>query len=264
MKRKSNNKDVKNRDLAGTEKENKDAEKLENENREILQETENHLQENKNSKKPRRFKTWIETNRIYFEVFSYVFVGVMGIVISLVGLKFNKITVDIYKRQLQIEENNREPSFSLKLSWINEKNAEYVYEIRNDGGIVSGCTVLPISVGTFLITDKIVYVIVFEEPLKLENGNKCVIDFKRSKNILKNIQKEINGRYFDAWEYVSLDYINYKNKNISSYYRLTSDGMFMADTENIINSDSIYIGYNENVDIKQVTNKIREKSEDKN
>ena len=36
-------------------------------------------------KKPRRVKTWLENNKIFFEIFSFVFVGVMGIVISFVG-----------------------------------------------------------------------------------------------------------------------------------------------------------------------------------
>ena len=36
----------------------------------------------KEKKKQKRVKSWLENNKIYFEVFSYLFIGVMGIVIA--------------------------------------------------------------------------------------------------------------------------------------------------------------------------------------
>lgn len=53
----------------------------------------------------RKVKDWLENNKIFFEIFSFVFIGVMGIVISVFGVKLNKIIVDINQRQLEIAEN---------------------------------------------------------------------------------------------------------------------------------------------------------------
>lgn len=224
------------------------------------------LKENENTKISRKFKLWLETNKIFFEVFSYVFVGVMGIVISLVGLKFNVTTVDIYQRQLQIEENDSEPRFSSELLEINEKNTEYAYEIVNDGGIASGCTVCPIPVGVYFINNKFVRVSCIDNfsAGKLESGEKCIIAFSRSKKLFENIEKELENQCIMVLEYVALDYINYQNKNISNYYCLTSKGMYLIDKEQVINSDAVCVTYDDNTDIKEIANLIREKSEDKN
>lgn len=261
MKRRCCNKRAKDKNLVGQEgeKNEKDIENLENTGEETPKEKENPIQESENAEKPRKFKLLLENNKIFFEVFSYVFVGVMGIAISLVGIKFNKMTVDIYKRQLQIAENDSEPRFSSELFSINEKSVEYVYEIENDGGVISDCTVFPISVGFFFEKDDVFYVICNEELLKLENRNKCAIDFRRSRNILEMIQEEVNSELFKVWEYVGLDYINYNNKKITNYYSLTNEGLFITDIEYMINSDTIFISCNENIDIKQIANQIKEK-----
>lgn len=44
----------------------------------------------KEKKKQKRVKSWLENNKIYFEVFSYLFIGVMGIVIAFTGYNINK------------------------------------------------------------------------------------------------------------------------------------------------------------------------------
>lgn len=44
----------------------------------------------KEKKKQKRVKSWLENNKIYFEVFSYLFIGVMGIVIAFAGYNINK------------------------------------------------------------------------------------------------------------------------------------------------------------------------------
>lgn len=64
---------------------------------------------------------------------------------------------------------------------------------------------------------------------------------------------------FKVWEYVGLDYINYNNKKITNYYSLTNEGLFITDIEYMINSDTIFISCNENIDIKQIANQIKEK-----
>ena len=66
----------------------------------------------------RKVKYWLENNKIFFEIFSFVFIGVMGIVISVFGVKLNKIIVDINQRQIEIAENDRKPHFSMDCSYM--------------------------------------------------------------------------------------------------------------------------------------------------
>lgn len=56
-------------------------------------------------KKINCIKEKLENNKIYFEVFSYVIIGIMGIVIALVGNNINQKTMEIYEKQLQILDN---------------------------------------------------------------------------------------------------------------------------------------------------------------
>lgn len=168
----------------------KDGENSKENNNEILKEGKNNIQEN--AEKSKKLKFWLENNKIFFEIFSYVFVGVMGIVISLVGLKFNETTVEIYQRQLKMDENDREPSFYSELCWTDVENMDYVYEIENRGGIAIDCLVCPVLKIVFYINDKFIYVI-FNDSYSaeiLEYGEKgdkqCVVSFKRSKNFCTN------------------------------------------------------------------------------
>lgn len=100
----------------------------------------------------------LKENKIFFEIFSLFFLGVMGVVISGVGLKVNKRTADIYQKQLEILVNDREPSFYSKLCWTDAENMEYVYKIENHGGIASDCIVCPILKVTFFINNELIYV----------------------------------------------------------------------------------------------------------
>ena len=67
---------------------------------------------------PKGIRTWLEKNKIFFEIFSFVFVGGAGIVISFVGLEFNKTIVDINRKQLEITENDKKPHFYIKCDYL--------------------------------------------------------------------------------------------------------------------------------------------------
>ena len=144
--------------------------------------------------KTEKGRNFLNRNKIFFEVFSYLFVGVMGIIISYVGWQTNIKTAEIYQRQLEIMENDSEPRFSSELFWIDAENMEYAYKIENDGGIASDGIVCPIVICTFLI------------------------NYRRSKKINKEIEKELGEQCFSEIEYVMLEYINYKNERVFNTY----------------------------------------------
>lgn len=209
-------------------------------------------------------REFLEKNKIFFEVFSYLFVGDMGIIISYVGWQTNIKTTEIYQRQLEIMENDSEPRFSSELFWIDTENMEYAYKIENDGGIASDGIVCPIVVCTFLINDKLIDVY-FNDALaaeKIESDKQCVIDYRRSKKIIEEIEKELGEQCFSEIEYVMLEYINYKNERVFNYYYLGIDGMYLVEREELIDSDGIHIIYNGTLDIKEISDRIKNVSED--
>lgn len=101
--------------------------------------------------KPRRIRIWLENNKVFFEIFSYVVVGIMGIVISFVGWKTNERSADIYQKQLEIMKNDREPYFTLKSEEIYEEVEETKeddtiairrYIISNNGGTIRDVSII--------------------------------------------------------------------------------------------------------------------------
>lgn len=128
---------------------------VEQEKMQILKELKNVNQEarndiddemNKVKKESNGIRNCLERNRIFFEVFSWVFLGIMGAILSFVGININNKTMEIYEMQLQIEENDRNPHFNLKCKnvWkkVNEtkgtdKIAKNRYTITNNGGNIT-------------------------------------------------------------------------------------------------------------------------------
>lgn len=111
-------------------------------------------------KKKRKVRSWLENNKIFFEIFSFVFVGFMGIVISFIGLKFNKSIVDINKRQLEITENDKKPHFYIESDYISAtidkagvdgKKPKCYYNIINKGEDITEVLIEPESYIFFYI-----------------------------------------------------------------------------------------------------------------
>lgn len=93
----------------------------------------------------------LKKNKIFYEVFSYLFVGIMGIVLSFVGWKTNERSADIYQKQLEIMKNDREPYFTLKSEEIYEEVEETEeddtiairrYIISNNGGTIRDVSII--------------------------------------------------------------------------------------------------------------------------
>lgn len=185
---------------------------VEQEEIENLKKTENNF-----SKKLVRIRQRLERNKIFFEVFSLVFLGIMGAVISVVGVMINKRTTDIYQKQLEIMENDSEPSFYSELCWIDAINKE--------------------------------------------DDMQCVVDFRRSKKFLRELEKELGEHCFSETDYVVLNYVNYKNEKVFNYFSLGLEGMYVVDRDDVIKPDGIHITYSSDLDIKEITDSIKAKAE---
>lgn len=109
-------------------------------------------------------KVFFEKYKIFFEIFSTVLLGIMSLIISFVGLKTNERSLDlyqkqllmqqiqseilqaqleiqqeqseIYQKQLEMQINDREPYFTIHCETIDEENylPNTYYIIKNEGG----------------------------------------------------------------------------------------------------------------------------------
>lgn len=149
-----------------------------------------------------KFKKFLEENKIFFEVFSYVFVGAMGIILSAVGININKQTMDVYKRQLKISENENSPYFDLEFEKVwdkveetqkTEKIANIKYTLTNNGGKIKNVKIRPESY------------IIFYVPTGMNNEWYIFKYMTNNFSINRPIRKreEEKGKKFVFYEYIS-------------------------------------------------------------
>lgn len=210
-------------------------------------------------KEPKGFKLWLENNKIFFEVFSYFFVGIMGIIISFVGWQTNIRTEKIYQRQLKILDNDREPYFTIHCEPILErfesKDNYYIkklYTIKNEGGLINGAFLYGVRgyAIIFLVeaetkTEKVYKLYIpemfetIEEGISLydeENKEFSFYGYEGSKYDkfenelslkLNELFKEYNvSVYFE--NYVDIIYVNYKNEECSHTYKFLGKRMTLV------------------------------------
>lgn len=212
----------------------------------------------KEEKKKKGLKLWLENNKIYFEVFSYLFVGAMGIIISFVGLKFNERTTEIYQRQLEILDNDREPYFSISCEKIYEQRKENgyfiinKYTIKNDGGLIKDAYLSNID-SYIMIYDKnsgIVYKYYFDGKFSTPNkeyvynlNTKTFCFYANETDQISNFTEalvEDLAFLFDEYNVVisinnqiRINYINYKNEKQGRIYEFSKDGIFAKSEDDI-------------------------------
>lgn len=121
-----------------------------------------------------QIKNWLEKYRVFFEAGVMVFLSTMSIIISAVGVNINNKTKEIYEKQLEILENDREPHFTIDCETIFEKfdtDSYYIqnrYIIKNEGGLINDAFIKNINA----------YVII-DIPVNIKNDN----DLHTYKNI---------------------------------------------------------------------------------
>lgn len=202
-------------------------------------------------KKSRKVKTCLENNKIFFEVFSYVLVGIMGIVISFVGWKTNKRSADIYQRQLEILDNDREPYFSLSYETINEERNENGYNIinkytiKNEGGLINDAYLSDIKSCMIICVenDENKYKYYLDGKFSIPN-EQYIYNLENKKfsfygqenyeflNFIEALEKDITFLFnecdvdISVNDYIKINYVNYKNERYNKVYEFSKDGIF--------------------------------------
>lgn len=80
---------------------------------------------------------------------------------------------------------------------------------------------------------------------------------------MHELEKELGEPSFSDRDYVSIEYINYKNKHNFNYYLLELKGIHVIDKEEIRYLDAIYIS-DGTMNAKETAELIRMKSEPEN
>ena len=217
----------------------------------IVNEKEELFGKESGERKPNKSQIWLENNKIFFEIFSYVFVGIMGIVISFVGWKTNQRSADIYQKQLEILDNDREPYFSLSYEKISEerKEDEYhiinKYTIKNDGGLIydaylsdiKSCVTICVKNdeniykyyldGKFYIpNEQYIYNLDTKKFSFYCNENSAFSDFVEALEIDLAFVFDEYDVTISVNNYITINYVNYKNEKYSKVYEFSRDGIF--------------------------------------
>lgn len=208
-------------------------------------------------KKSTKVKLWLESNKICFEIFSYVFVGIMGIIISFAGWKTNERSANIYKRQLEILENDREPHFTIsnKIIFKKQKDEGYYkqicYTIKNDGGVINDGFLGKIYTNLLIsipMHDKLYkcYIIglfsksdgryIFDKESK--EFSFYGVESSANNKFVNNLQLELNKIFkrddvvIFLRNYIEINYINYKNEKYNKTYEFTENKIVLNKNDN--------------------------------
>lgn len=223
-------------------------------------------------------KKWLEKNKIFFEIFSLFFLGVMGIIISGVGLQINKRTSEIYKSQLEILENDREPYFEIEIvdNSTESEEGDLTLEIKNKGGYL--------RFGSADIIDMYVICSIKGKDVGLEvhkmdpfpyayneNEKNFVIPYTGYNNdFIEEIEhklEKIYGTtiYYMLDSYVKIEYVNYENNLKSNLYRIEaivpyeSALLLVEEIEGYESDCVVYTVYGESTDavVERIVNEIK-------
>lgn len=174
-------------------------------------------------------KEWLEKNKIFFEIFSLFFLGVMGIIISGVGLQINKRTAEIYKSQLEISENDREPYFEVEFIDNSTEKGDFTLEIKNKGGLLKfgSADIIDMYVIRFVDGKNVGLEVHKSDPFPYaydENEKNFVIPHSSScydfiSEIERKLEKIYGNVVYDEFDiYVEIQYVNFENNLKSNLY----------------------------------------------
>lgn len=241
-----------------------------------------------NKKILKALKKRLKRNKIFFEIFSLFFLGVMGAVISGVGLKVNQKTAEIYQKQLEILDNDREPYFTINSETIfkrSDKDSYYIqmkYTIKNEGGLITEAFIKDIGAYAIIhipIHGKNNYKNLYfryeiEDKFSMPNSsyfyNEETKEFvfygvmdSDHQDFATALEQELNSilgsndTYIGFEDYIEIFYVNYKNDEYRKKFQFTGNSMVINE-----NDDRIFINIKQRNDITLIAQEIIEHVEE--
>lgn len=262
-------------------KKNKDyKEKEENITKTVLEQKEETIEKIESEQKGEKkdFKNCLEIVKIFCEIFSSIFLGIMGIVLTFSGNNIDKQIKGIYERQLKIMESENEPYFILEHEGVwdkveetqeTEKIANVKYTLTNTGGKIRDVMIRPESYTIFYVpTGKNNEWYIFKymtnnfrlyRPIRRreeERGKKFVFyeyiseklknkkdtrDFEITKYLSKNLNIDENLRNEITYvhkDILYIDYIDYMGERKSKIFEMFGSGLEELEKD----IDGVHIG----------------------
>lgn len=200
----------------------------------------------------------LNKNKIFINLISSVFLTIMSITISIIGVIASVRSAEIYEEQLKIMENDREPYFTITSESVdgifNGSDYNYVkkiYTIENEGGLIMGACIPEIYTYIFMQVyntdtgEKNTYILylddIFEKEEVFSIYNSKNKEFKFYKHESDKVDKLVPKlkSYFEKTfsnktankytletyisNYIEMEYINYENVEFEQKYKLIDE-----------------------------------------
>lgn len=219
----------------------------------------------------------LNKNKIFINLISSVFLTIMSITISIIGVIASLRSTEIYEGQLKIMENDREPYFTITSESVdgifNGSDYTYVkkiYTIENEGGLIMGACIPEIYTYIFMKVyntdtgEKSTYILYLddifekEEVFSIYNSKNKEFKFYKHESdkvdklvpklksyFEKTFSKKTSNIYtLEAYisNYIEMEYINYENVEFEQKYRLIDEDQVSLVKMNEDIDDAFIIG----------------------
>lgn len=206
----------------------------------------------------KRIGKFLNKYKIFIIVIPSFFLTIMSVLISAIGVMASIKSTEIYNRQLEILENDREPHFTIECNHSDQifEGSDYnytkkEYTIKNEGGLITGTcmpeiyTYIFIKVSNTETSQKYTYILylndIFEEDevFSLYDINKKEFKFyKRESDKVNKLIPELETQFkeiffntqgnkytLEAYIYdcIEIEYINYQNIEFKQKFQLKDE-----------------------------------------
>ncbi len=201
-------------------------------------------------------------NKIFIIVIPSFFLTIMSVIISVIGVVESIKSTEIYNKQLEIMENDREPYFILKSKPIDGVYSGNGYNytkrlctIENGGGLITGACLFPvytevkIEIFNKKLGKRCTYILIYSglfEDVDIKNSSFLydiesktfrfyILESDKFNNFIHNLQLELEKTFPPSEENkwmeriqisydnkVEIQYINYKNIEYNQVYKVNS------------------------------------------
>lgn len=230
----------------------------------------------------KRTRKFLKKNKIFIIVIPSFFLTVMSVIVSSFGVITSIKSTEIYDKQLEILENDREPYFLIKSELVDGiyQGRDYDYTkklctIKNKGGLITGAYIFPvytdITIGVFnkKLGERSTYILTYDGLFEDIGINKSSylydIESKTFKfyiresdkfddfiyNLKLELEKAFPASKEDNWiERIEISYenkaeivyINYKNIEFNQVYKIDSYDRLVLISSEKENNDAIFLG----------------------
>lgn len=218
-----------------------------------------------------------------------IFVSIVSTIFAILGLIINLIVTGIYKEQLEVMENDREPYFTITCNATDDKfeknsNMQKVYEIKNRGGLITGAYLSEICIRAIIYVPNPesgqgnMYTIYFTELFETTEDNKSLYDEdhkrfifyghenKRFNKLITDLKTKLAEIYgsnksyhisnIDLENIVTINYINYKNEEYVQKYQFWDTNRMVTIADNQYEDAKLMGLYNTNIDFDDTVDYI--------